>query len=439
MAGGRQTVQPGQQVGRPPAGSPQVRRDGQDPAAVQGGLRRQAQEGNQAVRDRQQGQQDQSATPAAAESVTPYVDLSNRSQKAQHLVGLMDESQALLQQNGVSDHMTTKLAAVMTNEGGRNQRRANLATGFQRDATTLSQKLGGKDPLAVQADPAALAKLEASLSEDERAVFEAVKDGRLDLADLSSPDDEKKKAAQETLTGVGITHRANQYEEMEGLRTRKEGGEKLGKEDKARLSTLQGISGAANLGMGDRMGDLWGMSKERFAEIYREGQERFEPAQYTGLRDSYIRNEKRQKQPSDEVELSSGIGSFKADADMQGKLGTSYDLVADMATSYGTAQIMGAYAQQGLLSAKDERGEDDKVSLDELKASGQRLSPTQDDVHQQLAFFNMKGIDLGSRSLSDSALTQSYNGSSPGSPLYQQYMAGLSAGTGAWNTAKRRQ
>ena len=50
-----------------------------------------------------------------------------------------------------------------------------------------------------------------------------------------------------------------------------------------------------------------------------------------------------------------------AAAGRQAQLHNNYDLLADYSTSYGTAQIMGIYADQGLLTSKTAQGQEEAV------------------------------------------------------------------------------
>lgn len=375
-----------------------------------------------------------SAVAGGAATQTPYVDM-NQTEKTSHLVGLMESSRGLLDGNKVSGHMESQLAGIMGNEGSRNLRRKNLGDSFVGQAKGLSTKLKGVDLAALQADPAKLEKFSAGLTEEQRHLFDQVKSGTLDLAALDSKDPKVKAAAREQITEAGISLRANQYDEMNKLMEKQKGGA-LSKPEQTRLAALKNLGGAKQIGMAGKMGDLGGMSKERFAEIYKEGQQRFEPAQYKALKASYEKNLAARKDPTKDVKMSSGIGSFTVNKDMEAQLGTSSDLIADMATSYGTAQIMGAYAQQGLLSANGADGTSHTFTLAEMKASGDRLTPTTEDVQMQLAFMNMKGVDMTSKDMTAGTIAQKYNGSKPGTDLYNQYVTGLNTRTAAYDTEK---
>lgn len=367
-------------------------------------------------------------------SQTPYVDM-NQADKTKHLVTLMEDSRGLLDANKVSGHMEAQLAGIMGNEGSRNLRRKNLSDSFVGQAKGLSTKLKGVDLTALQADPAKLEKFSAGLTEEQRHLFDQVKSGALDLAALESKDPAVKNAAVQQITEAGINLRANQYDEMTKLMAKQKEGP-LSKPETARLTALKSLGGAKQIGMAGKMGDLAGMSKERFAEIYKEGQQRFEPAQYKALRASYEKNLAARKDPEKGFKMSAGIGSFDVTKDMEGQLGTNYDLIADMATSYGTAQIMGAYAQQGLLKANGADGTSHTFTLDEMKRSADRLTPSTEDVQMQLAFMNMKGVDMTSKDMTAGTIAQKYNGSKPGTDLYNQYVTGLNSRSAAYLTEK---
>lgn len=377
------------------------------------------------------------AAGAVAGAATPtkeYVDMSQK-EKTDTLVGLMDDSRDMLKANNVSEHMESMLAGIMGNEGSRNLRRKSLGDAFVGEAKGLKTKLKGVDLAALQADPDKLQKFSSGLTEEQRTLFDQVKSGGLDLAALDSKDPAVRDAAREQITEAGINLRASQYDEMQKLMAKQKDAP-LSKPEQTRLDALKNLGGSKQIGMGGKMGDLAGMSKDRFAEIYAEGQTRFEPAQYKALKASYEKNLAARKDPTKDVKFSSGIGSFTADKGMQDSLATNFDLIADMSTSYGTAQIMGAYAQQGLLSAKGADGNSHKFSLDELKASGDRLTPTSEDVQMQLAFMNMKNVDLTSTNMSSGTIAQRYNGSKPGTDLYNQYTTGLDSRSASYIAAK---
>lgn len=377
------------------------------------------------------------AVMGAVAPTKEYVDMSS-GEKTGALVGVMNNARGVLDANDVSANMEGKLAGIMINEGSRNLRRKNVGDAMTTQARGLQGKLKGVDMAALQADPKKMAAFTKGMNEEQRYLFQQVQSGALDLSALDSKDAATKKAASEQLTQAGIDLRVNQYTEMSDLMAKQAGGTKLSKEESARLTALKGLSGKSKIGMAGNMGDLAGMSPERFREIYDEGQQRFEPAQYKALKASYEANLKKQKKPGDPVTMRSGIGSFSMDAAAQTQLGQSSDLIADMATSYGTAQIMGAYAQQGLLTAKGADKTDHTFSLAELKDSANRLTPNSTDIQMQLAFMNMKNIDMTSASMSTSTLTQLYNGSAPGTAKNTEYSNDLDTRSAAYLAAKKK-
>lgn len=361
--------------------------------------------------------------PKARPEPTEYVDSTKR-QKASQLAKLFGENEDLLKANGVSNQMEITLAGTMLSEGGRNEARRILGEGYAADTKRLIGNLGDKGVNDLTDE-----QVEA-LPEDQRWLLEAARRGEIDLEATRSKDEATRESALEKVTESGIAHRKSQYEEMSALMARDD----LSKEEKARLSQLQQNKG---LGLNTRMGDLAGMSGDRFAEIYQEGQQRFEPYQYKRLRKTYMQSLAKQEQnPDRDLSMSSGIGKFDVTPEMKASLDGNHDLIADMATSYGTAQIMGAYAQAGLLEGVDAQGNADPITLAELKASKDRLSPNADDLEQQMAFMRMKGINMG-RNLSTSQMAIKYNGARSGTRDHQIYRDKLSTGRALYERAQR--
>ncbi len=367
---------------------------------------------------------------------TPFVDQTN-GQKVDTLANLFGGSRDLLTANGVSQHMESKLAASMMNESGRNEARRFLGNRFMREANGLDTALRGVD----RNNPEAMARATRDLTEEQRFLLGKVQAGTLDLSQLSSEDPEVQRSLRNQVTEAGIELRANQYQEMSGLQNRQRAGETLTREETARMTRLERQSGIRDLGFAGNMGSLHGMSRDRFAEIYEEGQQRFEPVQYRALRDSYARNKARNDaspDPSDTVEARAGIGRFQLGADQQAQLATNNDLIADMATSYGSGQIMGAYAVAGLLRSQNVDGTDHTTSLEELKGSADRLTPNATDIQTQIGFLNMKGIRPDNTTMTNDTFTRRYNGSRPGSELYTKYMRGLENNGPAYDAARAR-
>jgi hypothetical protein len=168
---------------------------------------------------------------------------------------------------------------------------------------------------------------------------------------------------------------------------------------------LQGVQVAG----GGSLHDFRGMSGDRFHDTFDEGQTRFELGQYKSFRNSFESQGKNPKKPGENMTLHAGIGNATIDAARQGQLHQNYDLLADYSTSYGTAQIMGLYGEQGMLTGKSGSGQDHTYSLNEMKQSAQRFSPNSEDVGMQLAFMNMKGIDMA-HPPSALSLATKYNG-----------------------------
>lgn len=368
-----------------------------------------------------------------------YVDM-NHPEKAEALVSLMKDSQGILKNNGIPAGDDRVLAAHMINEGGRNGRRQMLGNHFSREASGLEQQLtkSGLDVHKLGADKAARANLEKHLDEDQRFLLDRVVSGKLDLSALTSKDGAVKKAEKEKLTEAGIDKRVEQYQEMERLQKDQREGKKQSKDEAQRLKNLRSMHGHA-VGFdgqdgGSHFGDMSGLSDERFREIYSEGQQRFEPRQYKALREDYdVKSPaylKGDQKKALEITASS-IGRAHLDkAHVAGiQQHGNYDLLADLGSSYGTSQIMGLYAFEGLLKAKDSSGAAVSYDLSAAKRSKDRLSPTTEDVNMQVALFNMYAGDRHqslSKMMGDTGtLTTTYNGAQPGSKKYKRYKQDL--------------
>lgn len=383
-----------------------------------------------------------------------FVDMAPKA-KAQALVNLMKDSQGILKNNGIASAERV-LAAHMINEGGRNQRRDQLGKHFSGEAARLEKVLSKEsiDIQKLQTDPAARTELEKKnhLSEDERYLLDRLAAKKLDLKDLralKSTNPEEKKAASAKMTEAGIDKRTEQYQEMEKLQKAQRAGTKLSKEETQRLTQLTGMHGATvgfdSKDNGSHFGDMSGLSEARFREIYADGQQRFEPRQYKSLRNNYDAKapgylKGDQKKPLD-IKASS-IGSAHLDKEHVAEMEHSgnHDLLADLGTSYGTAQIMGLYAFDGLLKAKDGSGVDVSYDLAAAKRSKDRLSPTTEDVNMQLALFRMKSNETGqplSKMMSDTgSLTSLYNGAKPGTDDYSVYKSRLDNGLDLYDKEK---
>ncbi len=393
------------------------------------------------------------AAPAAAEP--KRFGAMTDGEKARNLAELMDSSAATLSQNGVSNHMEDLLAGVMMNEGGTNTRREKIGKYFRGmmmgDGKHNTGVLGQIDKVGLEtlrSDPAALAKLKKSLGEDQQFLVDQALSGAIDVEGLKSDDKEKKKAAQAGLLQAGIDHRTQQFEEYSALDARKRGGETLSKEETARLSKLGSISGAAmgfdsldrRKGKDATMADVRGLSRDRFAEIYEDGQVRFEPAHYRRFRDQYeaqtAENAKLPAEKQKPVTMGTSIGDYTVQEGDKAALGQSYDLLADMTTSYGAAQVMGLYGHQGRLAAKDGQGSDVNFDLGKLKAAGRRHTVSDEDLQLQIAMLKMKNLDMGSKTMTAETMTDQYNGDRSINKNWATYVARLKGNVGTYQRAE---
>jgi len=349
-------------------------------------------------------------------------------EKARYLAGVMNDSAGTLKANGVSKHMEEMLAGVMMNEGGTNTRRIamnkymnNVMSGGKTGGVMGAlDKAGGIDKL--KADPAALEKLQKGMSEDQRFLLNRAMSGDIDVAGLKSDDKERARAARNQVTESGIDLRTQQYDEMTSLQARQKNGEKLSKEEQARLTQISNIGGSAmgfdsldrRKGVDAKMADTRGLSSGRFREIYEDTQQRFEPVHYRQWRDGYEKQTAdNAKLPADKqkpVKLKSGIGDHTVTENDQKSLSQNMDLLADINTSYGAAQVMGLYAHNGGMKAKGADGNPINFNVDMLKAAGRRQSPNEQDVQLLLGELGMKGMDMGSKTLSAETMTDKYNG-----------------------------
>jgi hypothetical protein len=390
---------------------------------------------------------------AAPVAQRPFLQRS-AAEKMRVMADVMDQGRGMLDANGVSPQVERRIAATVPQELSSNDARRGLGSSFLRQARGLQQTMKGVDPN----DPVATAKATARLTEEQRFLRDRVQAGELDLSTL--PDDLSRTPAalRDQVTEAGIALRTSQYGEMSDLAARSRT-EKLSKEDAARLSHLRGINGMGMRynGYDPTMGDLAGMTPGRFGEIFAEGNSRFEPVQYRRLRDSYTRNrtahdqaaaayaaDPKRKPPSETITASAGIGDFDVNPTGQARLAQDFDLVADMATSYGAGQIMGGYAAQPywqgrsrgerLPAVREADGTSRATTLDELKASGTRMEPTVDDVRPMLGLVQMKGIDLGGSPTVPQWIS-AYNGN-PNPAQRQQYTNSLNDNGALYDAAK---
>lgn len=272
----------------------------------------------------------------------------------------------------------TRLAAVMQNEGGLNERRRMLGAHYTQAAQSLVRKLA-----ATQRSPTQLAGAEADprlkLSEDERAVLTAAQSGAFDLGALDGADAGAKDAARSGVLQAGIDHQTALYDAYSGLAARKQAGESLSRDEQARLTQL----GGHTLYSSGTFADARGMSSERFKAVYDEGQTRFEPSRFARSRTAIER-----WQAGGEKGEGAGVGAGGERArdwvarHPEARSG-NLDALADAETSWGTAQIMGHYADRGDLH----RADGSAFTMDDMRAAGARRSPDATDVDLQIAYF----------------------------------------------------
>lgn len=379
------------------------------------------------------------------------------SEKGRNLAELMNSSEKMLDANGVSNHMEDLLAGVMINEGGTNTRRQKLSKYFNQMMTGKGGKdkglLGKMDKVGLEklkSDPAALEKFKASLGEDQQYLVDEVMSGDIDVEGLKSDDKDKKAAAEKQLLESGIDLRANQYEEYGALYDRQKGGEKLNKKDAARLKQLGNIKGSAmgydSLDVRDKkdatMADTRGLSTDRFREIYEDSQTRFEPVHYRRFRDQYEKQTAANaKLPDDEkkpVKMETSIGDYTTNADDEKKLGQSYDLLADMTTSYGAPQVMGLYGHQGALDVNNADGTKANFDLAKLKEAGRRSNVTEEDLQIQIGMLRMKDIDMSSKSMTTGEMTSAYNGAKKKNKNWTKYNKRLTENVGTYQAAEKK-
>jgi hypothetical protein len=332
-------------------------------------------------------------TTAASTAAAPqqeYVDKDAQG-KTDALVGLMDDSRDVLDQNSITKRGEELMAGIMRNEGGRNERRRFMGLEWNKDAAALN-----KLDLAHITD-----KQMKHLSGDQKALLDLAQKGKVDLKD------------PESVKNAGIDIRTGQYNRMQELSQKTD----LTKAEKAELAGLKKVKVAG----GGRLDDFHGMSGDRFHEIFDEGQTRFELAQYKMLRNSFERQGGKPKHDGDDMTLHASIGDTNINAQQQAQLHKNYDMLADFSTSYGTSQIMGMYAGQDKFTSKDGKGQEQSYTLDQLKRSGQRYTPTTEDVQLQLAFMHLKGVDMSNPPTALS-IAQAYNGDTPAAGPYASRM-----------------
>lgn len=280
-------------------------------------------------------------------------------------------------------------------------------------------------------------KVAKRYTSDQQFLIALAQDGKLDL---NNP---------EQVAMMGAERRLQQFEQMQSLRqtladpsnaaTDKESTAER-KQMQAELKSLEQNS-ELGLGQGVTMGSLGDLSAKRFKEIYEPDSANFDAKAYLTLQRGMDKRlaDAQKKDPSAtsasgtlnyavgrgkvnrslelspelyaqtannsdaladlastrDVRIQHSAGNLVITEEMQQSVHENSDLLADMSTSYGINQILGAYGTQpGLLHAKDAAGKDSEVTLSDLKESGKRLSPSPEDVREQIAFMNMKNVNL---------------------------------------------
>lgn len=301
--------------------------------------------------------------------------------KAKYLAELFrtSETQTTFGERGFNGTDQSQLAAIMQNEGGTNERRRMLGSQYASAARSLARKLaaGGYTDMA-RLDGAEQDR-RVVLNEEERAVLTAAQSGGLDLAALNGGAGASRDRASEALTNVGVNHQTALYDEYSGLDARQRSGEKLATADQTRLGSLS----RRGLGSSGSFSDARGMSSNRFRSVYDEGQTRFEPSRYARSRDS-IERWTAGGEKGNGASVGAGSESAKDWVGRHPEARTgNHDALADAETSWGTAQIMGHYADRGNLHT----AKGGTFGMDDMRAAGARRSPNNTDVDMQISYF----------------------------------------------------
>jgi hypothetical protein len=326
------------------------------------------------------------------------------------------------QDRGFNNTDQSQLAAVMQNEGGLNERRRMLGSHYTLAAHVLVRKLTAVGRSATQLDGAE-ADPKLKLTEDEKAVLTAAQGGQFDLAAIDSKDTKTQEAARGGLLQAGIDHQSALFDEYSGLVGRQKGGEKLSKDEQARMSSLRGHT----LYSSGTFGDARGMSSARFKGVYDEGQTRFEPSRFARSRD-HIERWEAGGEKGDGGSVGAGNESSKdwVARHPEAKNG-DMDALADAETSWGTAQIMGHYADRGDLHKADGTS----FGMGDMRAAAGRRSPDGTDVDMQISYFrDVAGVQGHLGSAQDIAVQ--YNG--PDAP--PSYADGLTSNAARYNRAR---
>jgi hypothetical protein len=335
-----------------------------------------------------------------AEPETSFVDETKRG-KAQMLAELMHENEDLLTANGMAnrDHI---LGGIMMNEGARNQQVLQLGA--------------------------------------NRTFREAA------LADLTRDDPEATPSSREIserAREIGVERRTADYGRMSELAAR---GDAVTAEERAELTRLQGTR-LSEFG-GATMGELRGMSGDRFRELYDpNAQQRFEAHHYRDFRSRVetYNSTTAEMTPEDAEASRAGRATTRAGMDVHELMSANpqlaegnFDLLADLSSSFGINQILGSNAYSGQLAANETDGTERTVSLAELKESRNRLDPTRDDLFHHVAFWQGLHGHAPSTDYGQVALDFNGAGTTPRArELRAEYRRDLSANVPVYQRAAR--
>lgn len=403
-------------LSRAPSQQPRGQTPAPRPRPAQGGGGR----GNSFLQDQLQGAQ---AAPCETPDLSGDYVTMTPSQKAEYLATLFNTPgvASTFDQRGFNARDQTQLAAVMQNEGGTNERRRGLVNHYESTARRLVQKLAAVGVELGQLEGAERAR-GLRLAEDERAVLTAAQQGRVDLAALSG-EGATRDAAQANLAQVGVDHQTALYDEYSGLATKQRGGEALSREERTRYGLLQGRS----LYSSGTFADARGLSSGRFRGVYDEGQTRFEAARYARSRNTL----ERHIAGGEEGEGGTvGVGRETSKDWLarhpEGREG-NMDAMADAETSWGTAQVMGHYADRGDLHKADGTN----FTMDDMRGAAARRSPNGTDVDMQISYFRDIAQVPGHLGSAEDISVQ-YNG--PSAP--QSYTDSLVSGASRYDRAR---
>lgn len=210
---------------------------------------------------------------------------------------------------------------------------------------------------------------------------------------------EEKLEAQSQMTNLGVEYRVHQYERLKELESKdpkphSKGKKDEGDDDASELQFLKGLKLSelhnSQTGADYTLEDLQGLSSDRLREIYAPGTTRFEPAKYKQMKAHYknFLAAKQSKQPAtadtvkmdekDPILMKDVIGGHEAELD-QGQ----YDYLADLSTSYTSAQIMGFNVATGKLKKP---GSQDAYNIADLKQASVDDTPTANSLGIVLSY-----------------------------------------------------